>query len=217
MGYRGKLAECEAARVLRAESWTLADIAEKLGVSKSSVSLWVRDVEFQPHPRRAARRRGPNVLQRRKATEIEHLRAEGILRLGELSDQAFLAAGAALYAGEGSKSDGDICFANCDPKMISFFCMWFRHFFQIDETRLTVRVYLHQGLDLEAAQSFWSEVTQIPRSQFRKGYRARADESIRHNKHEHGCAYVRYQSTRIHREIMGLIAALLSSQEPGPG
>jgi hypothetical protein len=45
MGYRSKVAEQERARELRAEAWALVEIANELGVSKSSVSLWVRDVE----------------------------------------------------------------------------------------------------------------------------------------------------------------------------
>ena len=169
MGYRGKLSERARARELRAEAWTLADIARELGVSKSSVSLWVRDVEFTPQPRRPARRRGPNVLQRRKAAEIEALRVDGILRLGVLSEQAFLAAGAALYAGEGSKDDKTVQFANCDPQMIAFFCAWLRHFFAIDESRLRARVYLHEGLDLNGAEEYWSVITGIPLEQFRSG------------------------------------------------
>ena len=52
MGYRGKLAAQEQARRLRAQNMTLADIAAALGVSKSSVSVWVRDVPFTPSPRR---------------------------------------------------------------------------------------------------------------------------------------------------------------------
>lgn len=217
MGYRGKLTERELARDLRAQSWTLSEIADRLGVSKSSVSLWVRDVEFLPNPRRTARRRGPNVLQRRKAAEIERFHAEGIRLLGRVSDQTFLAAGAALYAGEGAKRDGSVVFANTDPKMVSFFCRWLRTFFEIEEGRLTVRVYLHEGLDLDAAQCFWSGMTHVPLEQFRRGYRARADESLRHNKHEHGCAYVRYDSTRVHRAITGLIAALLVCETSDPG
>jgi transposase len=63
MGYRGKVAEQERARELRAEAWALVEIANELGVSKSSVSLWVRDVEFTPNPRRASRRRGPSAAQ----------------------------------------------------------------------------------------------------------------------------------------------------------
>ena len=214
MGYRGKLSERAKARELRAEAWTLSDIAIELGVSKSSVSLWVRDVDFQPRPRRTARRRGPNVLQRRKAAEIERLRGEGLIRLGSLSEQAFLAAGAALYAGEGSKADGAVVFANSDAKMVSFFCAWLRRFFEIDESRLRVRVYLHEGLDLDVAQLFWSGITDVPVEQFRKAYRAAPDASIRHNKHENGCVYIRYCSTIVHRSIMGLIDALLSSTGP---
>ena len=214
MGYRGKLSERAKARELRAEAWTLADISAELGVSKSSVSLWVRDVEFQPRPRRTARRRGPNILQRRKAAEIERLQAEGLSRLGALSEQAFLAAGAALYAGEGTKLDGKLLFANSDRHMVTFFCAWLRRFFEIDESRLRVRVYLHEGLDLDAAQSFWSGVTGIPLEQFGKAYRAKPDAGIRHNKHEHGCVYVGYCSTKIHRAIIGLVAGLLSSLDP---
>src|SRR5260370_7957277 len=61
MGYRGKVKEQERARALRAQKHTLADIARTLGVSKSSVSLWVRDVPYTPTLRlpRAHRRPHP--------------------------------------------------------------------------------------------------------------------------------------------------------------
>ena len=49
-------------------------------------------------------------------------------------------------------------FANTNPAMIAFFCAWLRRFFTIDESRLRVRVYLHEGLDLDAAEAFWSRV-----------------------------------------------------------
>jgi len=134
----------------------------------------------------------------------------GRARIGALSEDAFLAAGAALYAGEGAKAEGNIKFANTDPTMVGFFCRWLRHFFEIDEAWLRVQVYLHEGLDLDAAESFWSTVTNVPRRQFRKPYRPIADPSIRRAKHVHGCCYVSYGCSRTHRRIMGLIRALLS-------
>jgi len=127
-----------------------------------------------------------------------------------MGDEVFLAAGVALYAGEGAKTENAVKFANSDPAMVRFFCAWLRRFFVIDESRLRVSVYLHEGLDLDAAEVFWPQVTAIPRSQFRKSYRAVADPSIRHNKHEHGCAYVIYTCSRTHRAVMGLVRALLS-------
>ncbi|MFA5883793.1 MAG: hypothetical protein WDA60_08085 [Acidimicrobiia bacterium] len=210
MGYRGKTREQAGARDLRASGMTLADIATRLEVSKSSVSLWVRDVPLTPSPRRTGPQRRPNPLRDRRLAEIAALDAAGRERIGVLSDDAFLAAGVALYAGEGSKTDRTVAFANSDPEMVRFFCAWLRRHFVIDETRLRVRVYLHSGLDLDAAQELWSDVTGIPQRQFWAAYRAVPDATIRRNKHEHGCACVMYSCARTHRAIMGMVRALLS-------
>jgi hypothetical protein len=190
MGYRGKVSEQEKARALRADGRTLADVADVLGVAKSSVSLWVRDMNIEVRRRQPVARR-PNALHAAKLAEIEACAQLGRERIGVLSDEAFLAAGVALYAGEGSKAGKEVNFANTD---------------------LRVRVYLHDGLDLDAAEAHWSRVTGIPRSQFRGGYRAEANPTIRRNKHEFGCVYVRYCCTHTLRKIMGLIQALLSSE-----
>jgi hypothetical protein len=212
MSYRGKLGEREQARRLRATGLPMAEIADRLGVSKSSVSLWARDVAFEPRPPvTRGRRRAPNALQRRKQAEIDRLLAEGQDRVGRLSEREFLVAGVALYAGEGTKRDGAVCFANSDPWMVAFFCAWLRRFFQIDESRLRVRLYLHQGLDLAATTAYWSKVTGIPESQFGKPYRAVADPSIRLTKHVHGCVSIGYSCSATHRSIMGLVGALLGN------
>src|ERR1700681_2829052 len=58
VGYRGEVEWQKTARQARAEGRTLVDIATELGVAKSSVSLWVRDVPFRaggpPHVHRPA-------------------------------------------------------------------------------------------------------------------------------------------------------------------
>jgi hypothetical protein len=160
---------------------------------------------------RGHRSQRPHPLAVAKAAEIEKLRADGIARIGELDHKQFLVAGTALYAGEGNKTDGSVGFANSDPRMILFFATWLRYFFAIDESRLRLRLYLHQGLDLHGANMFWSELTGIPITQFGKPYRAIADHSIRHTKHVLGCPRLDYCCSRTHRAIMGLVEALLSS------
>ena len=226
VGYRGKLAERERARELRAQAWTINEIVAELGVSKSSVSIWVRDVEFDEAVRaaraganrnRGAQRKRPSRLQLEKHAEIERLLVEGRVRIGQLSEREFLVAGAALYAGEGAKADGAVKFVNSDPRMIVFFSTWLRRFFSIDESRLRVWLYLHEGLDLEAASEYWSALTDIPRGQFGKPYRAVPDPSIRRSKHPMGCPCVCYASSATHREIMGLVHALLRCEVSNPG
>lgn len=86
----------------------------------------------------------------------------------------------------------------------------------MDEARLRVRLYLHQGLDLEEAESFWSKVTGIPRTQFGKPYRAVPDPSIRTAKHMRGCVTISYSCSATHRAVMGLVQALfVAPRDPG--
>ncbi|MEY2454019.1 MAG: hypothetical protein QOD92_3593 [Acidimicrobiaceae bacterium] len=222
MGYRGKTSEQNQARDLRAQGWTIKEIEAELGVSRSSVSIWVRDVEVDPDvwAERVSTRRNHGwqkrraTIDRRRALEAESDLEAARQRLGEITDRDLFVAGIALYAGEGTKRRGSVSFPNSDPRMIALFLAFLRRFFAIDETRLRVRIYLHEALDLEAATTFWSDVMGIPRSQFRAPYRAKADPTIRKAKHPMGCPQVRYSCTSTHRAIMGLASALLSSNVP---
>jgi hypothetical protein len=209
MGYRGKVAAQQHARQLRAQSWTLNEIAAELGVAKSSVSLWVRDVDFVPRPRVGGHPAGPtHPLRVKKQAEIDRCRDEADALFGRTSDRDLTMFALALYAGEGSKRDGTVVFANSDPVLMRIFVRWFRTQFDPDESRLRMKLYLHADLDLDVAIDFWSGVTGIPRSQFSKPYRAVVDETMRGNRHIFGCASVVYSSSLTHRRVMAMIEAV---------
>ena len=211
MGYGGKYVERARARALRAQSWTLNEIASELGVAKSTVSVWVRDVDFVPRPRNRGHPAGPSHPMRlKKEAEIERCREEADALIAELSDRDLTMFALALYAGEGSKRDGSLVFANSDPILMRIFAIWLRRQFAIDESRLRMKLYLHADLDLDASIGFWHEVTGIPRSQFNKPYRAVVDATMRHNRHVHGCASLVCHSTLVHRRVMAMIAAVTS-------
>jgi hypothetical protein len=174
-------------------------------------------VEFVPGPRnRGHRSMKPHPLHLAKLAEIERCNREAVERIGRLSDRDFLLVGAALYLGEGFKRDGHVGMANTDPHVLLSFVTWLRRFFDVDETRLRVRLYLHEGLDLENSERYWSDLLDIPRSQFRRPYRAAADPTRRVSKHVHGCPAVTYSSSSTHRRVMGLVRAL-SSNNAVPG
>ena len=151
------------------------------------MSLWVRDVE----PDRAAwearahgpttcngnfgpRAKRPHRQQLEKEAEIARLQAEGRDRIGRLTEKEFLVAGVALYAGEGAKTGNEVRFANSDPRMMLFFVTWLRHFFEIDEHRLRLRLYLHRGSRSRcSASDFWARSAPHPaRRSSIKPYRA---------------------------------------------
>ena len=225
MGYRGKTAEQRRARELRVEGWTLEEIAAELGVSKGSVSTWVRDVDVDPDvwAVRAETRRNHGWAKRRdtflakQAAEAAADLESAQSWLGPLSDRDLFVAGIALYAGEGSKGRGSVQFPNSDPRIIVVFLAWLRRFFDVDESRLRVWLYLHENLDLSMAIEYWSTLAGIPPSQFGKPYRAEPDPSIREAKHPLGCPAIRYSCTATQRRVMALVGALLSSSVPVRG
>ena len=145
-----------------------------------------------------------------KEAEIALCRESAGKRIGALSERDRLMYALALYAGEGSKSDDKIVFANSDAQLVRVFLGWFRREFELDESRLRLRLDLPEDLDLDRALEFWSEATGIPMSQFQKSYRAAADHTMRGNRHVFGCASLIYSSSAIHRRVMALIAAVTS-------
>ena len=157
MGYRGKVEEQERARELRARNMTLQDIAIELGVAKSSVSLWVRDVQFTPSKRRTGAAPSPASIPRGEAGPDRAVRRgrHGANRDARARPPSSLPASRSTRAKD-RRRDGAVKFANTDDRMMSFFCAWLRRFFDVDEARLRAQVYLHQGLDLDAAEAHWS-------------------------------------------------------------
>ena len=179
-GTAGRSSCKSKARVLRADGRTLVDIATELGVVEVvGVAVGARRLLRAPCPpcagRPAPASRSTSPSSPRSPSAI----ASALERIGVLSDDAFLAAGAALYAGEGAKTDGKVTFANTDRGDDRVLLRVVAPVLRVDESRLRVRVYLHEGLDLDAAEQYWSDVTGVPRASSIAPYRAKADPSIR--------------------------------------
>jgi hypothetical protein len=119
MGYAGKWRERARARELRAQSWTLQAIADELGVAKGTVSVWVRDVDHVANPRNRGHPAGPtHPMRLKKEAEIAASAVEAQEWVGDLRDRDLAMFALALYAGEGSKRDGKVVFANSDSQLV---------------------------------------------------------------------------------------------------
>jgi hypothetical protein len=107
-----KDAERAKARELRAQGLDYNRIAAQLGVSKGSVSLWVRDMPRpEPLSYEECRRRAAEGVRRYWATERPireaqraAARAAAAAQIGPLSEREILIAGAIAYWCEGAKN-----------------------------------------------------------------------------------------------------------------
>jgi transcriptional regulator with XRE-family HTH domain len=212
------------ARELRANGHTYVEIAAELGVSKSSISLWVRDM---PRPGRVSyeerRRRNAEAVSAywhlRREARRQAVREAAVAEIGELSEREILIAGAIAYWCEGTKSKPhsrgeQVAFINSDPQLIRFF-LRFLDAIGIAPERLVCRVYIHESADVVKAQQFWRELTGLPADQFRRPTLKRHNPTtVRKNTGSdyHGCLVVRVRSSsELRRQIEGWASAAMSA------
>src|SRR3984885_11772137 len=216
------------ARDLREQGLDYEEIVAELGVSKSSVSLWVRDL---PRPPRLSyeecRKRSAEGVRKYWAVqgpireaEREAISAAAAAQIGQLNDREILIAGAIAYWCEGAKNkpyrrSDRVTFLNSDPALIKFF-LRFLEAAGIGREDLVYRVQIHETADVEAAQRFWLDVTQTHPAQFRRPTLKRHNpKTVRKNTggDYHGCLRIDVlRSCALYRQIEGWATAAMSSR-----
>ena len=200
------------ARELRSQGLDYEEIVAALGVSKSSVSLWVRDM---PRPPRLSyeetRKRAAEGVRRYWAAERparearrEAVRAAAAAEIGVLSAREILIAGAIAYWCEGAKSKPyrlrrrRVVFINSDPDLIKFF-LRFLSAAGVESAQLGFRVHIHESADVAAAERFWLGVTGAEPDQFHRTTLKRHNpRTIRKNvgADYHGCLIIQRSAER---------------------
>jgi hypothetical protein len=214
------------ARELRGQGMDYEEIAAALGVAKSSVSLWVRDLPIPARLSQAeCRQRSAEGTRRYWAAERPARRAlrtavreVAAAQVGELTNREVLIAGAIAYWCEGAKSkphrrSDRVMFINSDPALIRFF-LRFLDATGTAQTDLIFRIYIHESADVKAAQRFWLEITGAPPASFRSPTLKRHNpKTVRKNVGEdyHGCLRIDVRrSADLYRRIEGWAAASMT-------
>jgi predicted transcriptional regulator len=220
------------ARDLREQGFGYNQIAAELGVSKSSVSLWVRDLPRPPGlSYEECRNRIAEGVRRYWAAERPIREAEraavcaaAAAQIGELSDREVLIAGAIAYWCEGSKNkpyrrSDRVAFMNSDPALVRFF-LRFLEAACVARDQLIFRVYIHEDADAELALQHWLDVTQAQAAQFRcPALKRHNPRTMRKNIGDgyHGCLRIEVRrSTGLYRQIEGWAAAAMSAGDVAP-
>ncbi|MDX3457497.1 hypothetical protein PV396_37040 [Streptomyces sp. ME02-8801-2C] len=218
----------EKARELRQQGWTYNQIKAELGCSKSSVSLWVRDL---PHPepkctpeeQRARMNAGLARLHAQRDHERQATKRTAAAAIGDLSDRELFITGVALYWAEGSKDKPHrrtevLQFINSDPNVINLFLRWL-DLLEVERERLTLRVCIHETADVRGAEEYWANITGIDATAFSKAtLKKHNPRTVRKNTGDlyRGCLmiYVR-QSAELYRRVEGAWYGIVGAVPPG--
>lgn len=165
---------------LRHQGHSIRNISIVLGVAKSSVSIWVRDIQLTSAQVRslsgngyttaAIEKRRINRLaseERKRRIIIEAAKKD--IAVASLYELKLM--GTMLYWAEGGKTQRTVRFSNGDPKMIQIMMKFFRLVCKVPEHKLRGYIHIHPHLDHVQAEKYWSDVAGIPVGQFFKTYR----------------------------------------------
>lgn len=216
----------EKARELRLQGWTYDQIEMELGCSRSSVSLWVRDLpkpepRYTPEEQRALMQAGLARLRATQDEERRRTRDNARQEAGTLTDRELFLTGVALYWAEGSKSKSydrreRAIFVNSDPGVIRVYLAWL-DLLGVSRERLRFRVLIHESADVDAAHRHWAGIAGVEASTFAKPtLKKHNPKTVRKNTGDdyHGCLVVTVaRSAELYNRVEGWWSGIVAHAE----
>lgn len=209
---------------LRRRGLSYSEILRVVPVSKSTISLWLRDVNLTPNKQKRLARIGElaryKIAKARRQRRI--LDTKKIIQIAKdefarfVQNPIFLT-GLALYWGEGDKHKAErVKFTNSDEKMIMFMMRWFREICEVPEGKFRVALHIHNLQSSPNARKFWSKITRVPENQFQKTYIKETSLRHRRNVLYNGTCAIVVNNKALFRRITGWKLGLLDHFQISP-
>ena len=216
---------------MRLKGRSYNDIQKSLNLpSKGTLSYWFKNLRLSPDAERILRERTVNASTRNflkfntarskrikseNKKEFEH----GQNRIGSLSKRELFLVGAALYWGEGTKSDNlgkhpSLAFTNSDPTMVKVYLRFLRTVFRVTDIRIRGGIHLYPSTDVEQARKFWSDVTGLGEDQFYVTTMVSRLSAGKRNPRllPHGTAALRVCDRKLFHRMRGMIRGLFNAK-----
>lgn len=211
----------ELVQNLRHNGLSYKEIRQKISfsISKSTISTWCKDIELTEKQKERldklfkdgsykGRLLGSKTTQVRRAEEIRKIKEKARLEITSLTNDEFKLAGLMLYWAEGNKKRS-VGVTNSDPELIRFMMKWFRDICNVSDERFKIYLNIHSGQDDYQIKKFWSDVINLPVSQFGKSYVKREGTGHRKNILYNGTIKIQVCNKNLLYKILGWIEGVI--------
>jgi len=199
-------------------------ISEKLGLSKSTLSNWLKEIPYKPNSKvlkriQLAPAKSAEVVHNRKVANIVRAKRLAKKELDKLTKRDLWMLGIGLYLGEGTKMQESTRIINSDPEIIKTAIAWFKKICGLSVKNFTIAIHTYPDNDIKKTISYWSKVTGIPKNQFGKTQidRRTNKSNKKRRRLPYGTAHLTIKANgkkefgvNLHRRIEGWIEAALS-------
>ncbi len=174
--------EREKAIKLRLQGLSYSAIREKVPVSKSTLSCWLREFPLSKERINDLRAKSPiriekfrNTMSKKREERHEKVYIRVAKVIKKMSKREIFLSGLFLYWGEGGKTKQySISLSNTDPHMIIFYLEWLRDI-GVPQQKIKVRLHLYSDMDIEIETQFWETVTGLNKNHFQKPHIKKSD------------------------------------------
>lgn len=204
-----KIEEKRKARKFRKKGWSVPRIAQEVGVSEGSVSLWTRDIKLSASQKAVLTKRSRglwNEKWRQKWLDKRKVYQEAGRQLAKQDNRLHLT-GCMLYWAEGSKKRNTVNFANADIRMMKIFVKFLRKCYSIEPSEILISICCHldHGLSLAEVENWWLRQLELPRSSIRKGIVVTKQSKRRKKRLKYGVCSAWVHKTEVVQSIFGAI------------
>lgn len=220
-----KYEEYLKSRDLRKRGWSVRSIAVELGVSRGSVSKWVRDIDLTENQKERlfSERPQQGLCGDDSPIRQKHLKIrEGYKLLGrELyenhKNEPLFICGISLYWAEGTKKRNEMAFSNSDPAMMALFLKFLKKYFDVkkEDTKFKFHTHKDNKKSLESILDYWKNLLDLDDENVNKEYvdqRQVSGRRGRKNTLHNGIATIRVYSTEKIQMLYGAIEEMAKSE-----
>lgn len=226
-----KQKERDQAIKLRKNGCSISSIATTLNVSKSTASMWCKEITLTDKQLRAIAAkskhhatlgllRAAEIQRNKRIKSIDEQTNLGKEDVGAITRRDLFMVGLGLYWGEGyKKGSQELGFTNSDPLMLRLYIQWLEQTYAVSKHDLIFRVSVNDqhSVRSEDIERYWQQTLHIPKSQFTKTSLIRSASKKKYlNESKHyGTLRIKVRKgTNLRRRILGSIAALTNHTTP---
>lgn len=163
---------------LRKQGKSYNEINKLLGVSKSTLSSWLKDLSLSRIIKKnkinsAKLIWSKNIIKyNKKRSKLYQAKVEKILNkyskeVPKIDSQALFWIGVALFWAEGGKREKwTLKFVNSDAKMIQIMMKFFRKICKVTNKKIKLRIHLYPNIDESKTKKYWSQITKLSLKSF---------------------------------------------------
>ena len=215
----------ELAIDLRLSGKSINKIAAAVGVAKSTVSLWVKDVPLSAIQRTKLKENSNNLDTARLERNIQYskecrekrlLYQEHGKLLAQKNDPGF-AAGCMLYWGEGGKTiRNKVQLTNSDPNILIYFVSFLNKYYGVDNSKISgcINCHLDYGINYEEIEQHWKDLLGIAKFYKPQIHQGQPQTKGKHAKLKYGTCSITLGDVKVIQSIFGGIQEIAKISKP---